>query len=84
MRVKNYSELRQNLTQTMDEVLLDHTPTLITRGSKSPVVIVSLDDFNALEETAYLLKSPANRKRLLASVENVNEGKFKTRELITT
>ena len=84
MRVKNYSELRQNLTKTIDEVLVDHMPTLITRGSKEPVVIMSFADFSAWEETNYLLKSPKNRKRLLAAVKEIKQGNFKPRKLITT
>lgn len=84
MLVTNYSELRKNLAQKMDEVLLSHSPMIITRESKQPVVMLSLEDFNGYQETMYLLRSPANKRRLLQSVKNVKEGKYKKHQLIKT
>lgn len=83
MRIKNYSELRKNLTKTMEEVVQDHDPIIITRGSKAPVIMMSLEDYNSFEETIYLLKNPKNRKRLLSSLENIKKGKTKKRQLIS-
>lgn len=76
-----YSAARANLAKTMDRVCEDHEPIIITRNGEQSVVMVSLDDFKALEETAYLLRSPANAKRLLAAVSQLAEGKGQVREL---
>ncbi len=84
MLVTNYSELRKNLSQKMDEVLLSHSPMIITRESKQPVVMISLEDFNSYQETIYLAKSPANKKRLLASLKNIKAGKYKKHQLAQT
>lgn len=75
MDTLTYSAARANLAKTMDRVCDDHEPLIITRNGAPSVVMVSLDDFKALEETAYLLRSPANAKRLLASVSQLAEGR---------
>jgi antitoxin YefM len=77
-----YSAARANLAKTMDRVCDDHEPLIITRNGEQSVVMVSLDDFKALEETAYLLRSPANAKRLLAAVSQLAEGKGQERTLV--
>ena len=82
MQVTNYSELRKNLSSMMDEVLLSHTPLIITRESKKPVVMISLEDFNDYEETLYLMRSPANRERILSSLKEIKAKKSKRRKLI--
>ena len=82
MDVLNYSFTRQNLTAVMDKVGQDHAPVLITRQKGEPVVMMSLDDYNALEETAYLLRSPKNAKRLANSVEALRAGDGTVRELL--
>lgn len=76
-----YSAARANLARTMDRVCEDHEPVIITRNGESSVVMVSLDDYKALEETAYLLRSPANARRLLSAVAQLAESKGKVREL---
>jgi antitoxin YefM len=76
-----YSAARANLAKTMDRVCEDHEPIIITRNGEQSVVMVSLDDYKALEETAYLLRSPANARRLLSAVTQLAEGKGKVREL---
>ena len=82
MKTITYTEARQNLARTMDEVCRDHVPIIITRKKNTPVVMISLDDFSALEETAYLLRSPKNARRLLESIKQLEEGRGKVRELI--
>ncbi|MCM8620247.1 MAG: type II toxin-antitoxin system prevent-host-death family antitoxin [Candidatus Accumulibacter sp.] len=77
-----YSAARANLAKTMDKVCEDHEPLIITRGREHSVVMLSLEDYKALEETAFLLRSPANAKRLLSSVEQLAAGKGIERELI--
>lgn len=72
---------RANLAQTMDHVCEDHEPLIITRSGEPAVVMVSLEDYQSLEETAYLLRSPANAKRLLTAIEQLNAGRGKARKL---
>ena len=76
-----YSAARANLASTMDRVCNDHEALIITRNGEQSVVMLSLDDFKSLEETAYLLRSPANARRLLAAVETLATGKGKARKL---
>jgi len=65
----------------MDRVCDDHEPIIITRNSQQAVVMMSLDDFKALEETSYLLRSPKNARRLLESMASLETGKGKERKL---
>ncbi len=65
----------------MQKVCDDHSPVIITRKAAQPVVMMSLEDFEALEETAYLLRSPENARRLLESVAELERGKGSEREL---
>ena len=76
-----YSAARANLARTMDRVCEDHEPIIITRNGDHSVVMLSLDDFKALEETAYLLRNPGNARRLLSAVTQLAQGKGKEREL---
>ncbi len=76
-----YSSARANLASTMDRVCSDHEPLIITRNGEKAVVMLSLEDYKALEETAYLLRSPANARRLLSSIAQLNAGKGTQREL---
>ncbi len=76
-----YSSARANLASTMDRVCSDHEPLIITRNGEKAVVMLSLEDYKALEETAYLLRSPANARRLLSSMAQLNAGKGILREL---
>ena len=76
-----YSAARANLADTMDRVCDDHEPIIITRSGQQAVVMISLDDFNAMEETAYLLRAPKNAKRLLESIAALEGGKGKERNL---
>ena len=76
-----YSAARANLATTMDRVCEDHEALIITRNGQQSVVMVSLEDFTALEETAYLLRSPANLKRLVAAMDQLGSGKGVERKL---
>jgi antitoxin YefM len=71
----SYSTARANLAKTMDRVCEDHSALIITRKGESSVVMLSLDDYQALEETAYLLRSPVNTRRLLAAMDQLATGK---------
>ena len=77
-----YSTALAHLASTMDRVCEDHEPLIITRNSEQSVVMLSLEDFNALEETAYLLRSPANARRLLSAMKQLSEGRGQERQLI--
>jgi antitoxin YefM len=77
-----YSAARANLADTMNRVCDNHEPIIITRNGQQSVVMLSLDDFNALEETAYLLRSPKNLKRLLAALTDLEQGKGVERNLV--
>ena len=76
-----YTAARANLADTMNRVCDDHEPIIITRNSQQAVVMMSLDDFKALEETSYLLRSPKNARRLLESLASLESGKGKERKL---
>lgn len=76
-----YSAARANLAKTMDRVCDDHEPLIITRNGEQSVVMLSLEDYKALEETAFLLRSPANAQRLLSSVSQLAAGQGIEREL---
>lgn len=70
-----YTKARQNLANTMEKVCDDRNPLIITRKNKRPVVMLSLEDYQAMEETTYLLRSPKNAKRLLESIAELENGK---------
>ena len=82
MKALTYTALRGNLAKTMKEVCDDHDLVIITRKQHDAVVMMSLEDYEALNETAYLLHSPKNTKRLLESIEEIEKGKGKERKLI--
>ncbi len=76
-----YTAVRAKLADTMDRVCEDHEPVIITRSKEQSVVMISLDDYKALEETSYLLRSPKNARRLLESIAELELGKGKEQEL---
>ncbi len=82
MNAVTYSQARSDLAKTMDRVCDDHSPIIITRKSQRSVVMISLEDYQALEETAYLLRSPKNARRLLESIAELQLGGGTERELI--
>lgn len=77
-----YTTARANLAQTMSRVCDDHEPIIITRNSNQAVVMLSLEDYNALQETAYLLRSPVNARRLLESIAELEGGGGTERGLV--
>ncbi|MFH2114212.1 MAG: type II toxin-antitoxin system prevent-host-death family antitoxin [Spirochaetota bacterium] len=78
-----YTRARASLAQTMDRVCNDHDPLIITRNSDQSVIMISLEDYQALEETAYLLRSPANTRRLLESIQELEAGRGLDKTLLT-
>ena len=81
MKTITCTAARKNLAATMDKVCEDRDPVIITRHRGQAVVLVSLEDYNAFEETAYLMRSPANARRLLAAMRSLEAGKGKVRKL---
>jgi antitoxin YefM len=81
MKTLSYSQTRANLAATLDAVTDDREEVVVTRAGHEPVVIVSLDDYESLKATAFLLKSPENARRLLASIDRLEGGAGVEREL---
>jgi len=82
MDVLTYSDTRANLADVMDKVVRDKTPVVVTRQKHEAVVIVSLADWNAMEETLHLLSSPGNAQRLRDAVSALEAGQGEERDLI--
>ena len=82
MKAITYTTARQNLAKTMESVCKDHAPVIITRKTTDSVVMMSLEDYEALEETAYLLRSPKNTRRLIESIAQLEKGHGVERELV--
>jgi len=82
MKAITYTFARQNLAKTMEKVCKDRAPVIVTRKTSNSVVIMSLEDYEALEETAYLLRSPKNARRLIESVSQLENDKGTGRELL--
>jgi antitoxin YefM len=75
MKSITYTEARENLANTINRVCEDNTPVTITRRRDQAVVVLSLAEYESLQETAHLLRSPANAKRLLKSIESLERGR---------
>lgn len=82
MKAITYTTARENLARTIEQVVSDRDPVIITKKNDLSVVMMSLEDYEALEETAYLLRSPRNARRLLESINELDEGKGREREII--
>jgi antitoxin YefM len=74
MDAVNYSTFRTKLASLIDKVNDDHKPLLVTRQKGKPAVLISLEDFQAYEETAYLMANPANARALIESIDQVHNG----------
>ena len=74
MTAISYTAARENLAATMDKVCEDHAPIIITRNRDQAVVMMSLEDYEALEETAYLLKNPKNARRIMSAITQLDAG----------
>ena len=81
MQAVTYTEARSNFAAMLDKVNADHAPVLITRQRGKPAVLISLEDFSAWEETAYLLRSPENARRLSSAIDQLNQGRNVARDI---
>ena len=78
----NYSFFRSNLSSVLDKVNNDHAPVVVTRQNAKAAVVISLEDYNAYEETAYLMASPKNANRLNRSIQEIENGKLTQHDLV--
>ncbi len=84
MKTMSYTESRARYAEVLDGVINDREEVVITRAGHEPVVIVSLEDYESLRETAYLMRSPANARRLLDAMERLEAGHGQAHPLIQT
>ena len=82
MKTTSSTDLRANLSTMMDKVNDDHEPLIITRAKGRPAVLMSLEDYAAIEETVYLLSSPKNAQRLRDAISSLDEGQGVERKLV--
>ncbi len=82
MRTVSFIEARNGLESVLDRVVNDADCTIITRRDSEDAVVMSLDYYDSLMETVYLLKSPANAEHLRKSIEQYREGKTQERDLL--
>lgn len=84
MKTLSYTESRAHYAEVLDSVINDREEVVITRAGHESVVIVSLEDFESLRETAYLMRSPANARRLLDAIERLEGGSGESHDLLDT
>lgn len=82
MQIYSLTEARNNIRAMFDSVYLNNEEVVIHRKGRESVVVISLDDYNSLKETNYLLGSIANKKHLLASLKELRGGRGFERELL--
>ena len=82
MRTMSYTESRAKYAETLNAVVDDREEIVITRAGHDPVVMVALDDYESLKETAYLLRNPANARRLLNSIDRLERGQGASHDLV--
>lgn len=82
MQAVNYSHARNNLKSLIDDVDENFETYLITTKNDKKAVLISADEYHSMKETLYLLSTPANRDRLLESIQEIEAGYFETKELI--
>lgn len=82
MTIVTSTHLRQNLAAVLDEVIAGRAPVIVTRQNAAPVVMLPLDEWEGMEETLHLLRSPRNAEALLASIAQANAGNLEDHELI--
>lgn len=82
MKTMSYSESRKRYAEVLDSVVDDREEVIITRAGREPAVIVSLDEYQSMKETLYLMRSPANYERLRESIARIEAGEYQVHELI--
>jgi len=82
METTTYTSFRKQLKSYLDKVKINHAPLFVTRANGDDVVVLSKADYDSMEETFYLLRSPANASRLLKGIEDYEKGRGQERRLI--
>jgi antitoxin YefM len=82
MRTMSYSESRARYAEVLTSVAQDREEVVITRAGHEPVVMVSLEEYESLKESAYLLRSPENARRLIAAIDRLESVGGTTRDLL--
>ena len=82
MEVVNYTEFRKSLTKNLNKVNDDAEIVVVSRSKGKNVVVMSLEEYNGIQETLHITKSAANRKRLDRAIAEMEKGKFKKQALI--
>ncbi|MFG6666255.1 type II toxin-antitoxin system Phd/YefM family antitoxin [Halomonas sp. HNIBRBA4712] len=82
MKAISDTHASKELLSIMEQVCEDHSPVIITRGKAPSVVMLSLEDFEALQETSYLLRSPNNARRLMNAMAELEQGGGQEKELL--
>lgn len=82
MDAVTYTQIRNNFAETMNKVCQNHMPIIITRQNQTPVVMMSLEDYNAIEETLHLMKSPKNAMRLMKAMSDILQEKMIEKEIL--
>lgn len=82
MEAATYTQVRKNFAHIMNRVCDDHDPIIITRQNERPVVMLSLEDYNAIEETFYLFRSPKNAARLNKALQDLGNKTYLPKDLI--
>lgn len=82
MKTLSYTESRARYAEVLDSVVNDREEVVITRAGHEPVVIISLEEYESLRETAYLLRSPANARRLLDAMERLEAGRGEAHDVV--
>lgn len=82
MQTVTYSEARENLKAVLDQAVSSRAPVMITRQRGENVVVISAEEWSSIKETIYLLRSPANAKRLMDGIKELDAGLGEEHELI--
>lgn len=82
MEVLNYTEFRNELKASLDKVSNNEDIIIVSRGKNKNVVVISLNEYNSLNETRYLLSSDKNRKRLQESIDELGKGQYSSHSLM--
>jgi antitoxin YefM len=82
VEILSFTEARNNLKEVFERVYFDNEEVIIHRKGRESVVVISLDEYNSMKETEYLLKSPKNREVLLRSLNDARKGRVFEKELI--